>query len=200
VYVAAVLRGVAAAGATLAVLTGAASAAPERDALVRPGIGIGPIEIGMTQAQVQRMLGAPTLTNRRYPLGFGRSYVEHDWDYARWTVGYEGRPGQLRVVRVATNTRTQRTPQRIGVGSRPRDVIRAYRNARCVERNRTDGIARVGRFLTVRAPSGRLTSFLVGTPWYGQDRTHRVLEVMVSTTARIRGERDFPCPAGWQQE
>jgi hypothetical protein len=191
---------VAVAGTALAVLTGGASAAPERDALVRPGVGIGRISIGMTQPQVQRILGRPTLVNRRYQLGFGRSYVEHDWDYARWTVGYEGRPGQLRVVRVATNVRTERTPQRIGVGSRPRDIARAYASARCVERSRTDGWARVGRYVIVRAPNGRLTSFLVAQPWYGQDRTQRVIEVMVTVQPRIKGERDWPCDPGWQRD
>ena len=53
----AILRGVAATGVTLAVLAGEASAAADRDSLVRPGVGIGRISIGMTQAQVQRVLG-----------------------------------------------------------------------------------------------------------------------------------------------
>jgi hypothetical protein len=153
----------------------------------------------MTQAQVQRILGTPTLTNRRYRLGFGRSYVEHDWDYARWTVGYEGRPGQLKVVRVATNQRTQRTPKRIGVGSSPRDVVAAYPSVRCAERYRNYRWDRIGRYLNVRAQDGRLTSFLVGTPWYGRDRTQRVIEVMVTTNPRLRGERDWPCEPGWQR-
>ena len=177
----------------------AASAAPQRDALVRPGIGIGRITIGMTQAQVVRILGTHHRVNRRYKLGFGRSYVEHDWDYGRWTVGYEGRPGQLKVVRVATLQDTQRTPKRIGVGSRPREVVAAYPNVRCAERYRNYRWDRIGRFLTVRAPNGRLTSFLVATPWYGRDRTQRVIEVMVTQNPRLRGERDWPCDPGWQQ-
>jgi hypothetical protein len=60
-------------------------------------------------------------------------------------------------------------------------------------------LVRIGRFLTVRAPNGRLTSFLVATPWYGRDRTEHVIEVMVATTARLQGERDWPCPDGWRQ-
>jgi SmpA / OmlA family len=166
---------------------------------VRPGVGIGRISIGMTQAQVERILGTPTLTNRRYRLGFGRSYVEHDWDYARWTVGYEGRPGRLKVVRVGTNQRTQRTPKSIGVGSRPGAIVRAYPNAQCADRYRNYRWDFVGRYVTVRAPNGRLTSFLVATPYYGQDRTHRVIEVMVTTHPRLRGERDWPCAADWRQ-
>jgi hypothetical protein len=195
-----VLRGVALAGTAVAVLAGGASAAPERDALVRPGVGIGRIAIGMTRAQVARAIGPHTRVNRRYKLGFGRSYVEHDWDYGRWTVGYEGRPGQLRVVRVATLQARERTPQRIGIGSRPRDVARAYPRGRCVDRARTDRIAALGRFVIVRAGNGRLTQFLIGRPWYGRDRTPRVIEVMVATKALVRGEWDYPCPAGWQQE
>jgi hypothetical protein len=177
----------------------AASAAPQRDALVRPGVGIGRVAIGMTQAEVKRILGQHSRVNRRYKLGFGRSYVEHDWDYGRWTVGYEGRPGQLKVVRVATLQDTQRTPRRIGVGSRPREVVAAYPAVRCVERYRSYRWDRIGRFLSFRAPNGRLTSFLVATPWYGRDRTQRVIEVMVATNPRLRGERDWPCPNDWRE-
>jgi len=193
-----VLRGIAAAGVALAVLTGGASAAPERDTLVRPGIGIGRITLGMTPTQVERVLGRHTLVNKRHELGFGRTYVEHDWDYARWTVGYEGRRGQLRVVRVATNQSTQRTPQGVGVGSQPRDIVRAYPAARCALRYLNRRWDLLGRYVTVTAPNGRLTSFLVATPWYGRDRTHRVVEVMVAQRPRLRGEKDAPCPAGWR--
>src|SRR5687767_13778940 len=61
VYAAAVLRGVAAADAALVGLVGGASAAPERDMLVRPGVAIGRISIGMTQAEVVRILGTHQL-------------------------------------------------------------------------------------------------------------------------------------------
>lgn len=194
------LRGVAAAVLVGAAVVSTAAAAPERDALVRPGVGIGRISIGSTQAQVVQILGPHHRVNRRYPIGFGRIHVEHDWDYGRWTVAYEGRPGRLEVVKVATMLQTQRTPQRIGVGSRPRDLARAYPSGRCVERQRTDRATSVGRFYVVRARNGRLTSFLIATPWYGQDRRHRVVEVIVSTRARGRNERDWPCAPGWQTE
>lgn len=195
------VRGVAACGISIAVATaGAASAAPQRDTLVRPGVGIGRIALGLPQAQVVRILGPPSRVNRRYALGFGRTYVEHDWDYGRWTVGYEGRRGSLKVVRVATLQDTQRTPRRIGVGSRPREVVAAYPSVRCAERYRNYRWERIGRYLTVRAPNGRLTSFLVATPWYGRDRTQRVIEVMVAQSPRLKGERDWPCDPGWQRE
>jgi hypothetical protein len=183
--------------AALVVASGAV-AGSARDTRVRPGVGIGRVSLGMTPAQVERALGRHTLVNRRQRLGFGTSYVEHYWDLG-WTVGYTGRPGRLRAVRVATMSRTQRTPAGIGVGSRPRDIVRAYPTARCAERYRRYGNVRVGRYVTVRARNGRSTAFVVGTPWYGRDRTHRVIEVMVATTPLLRGERDWPCPAGWQR-
>jgi hypothetical protein len=181
------------------VVAGGAVASSSRDALVRPGVGIGRVSLGMTPVQVERALGRHTLVNKRERLGFGTSYVEHYWD-AGWTVGYTGRRGRLRVVRVSTQARNQRTPARIGVGSRPRDIVRAYPGARCAERYRRYRYVRVGRYVSVRARNGRVTAFLVGTPWYGQDRSHRVLEVMVASTPLLRGERDWPCPAGWQNE
>lgn len=193
------LRGVAVAGAALIVLVGGASAAPERDMLVRPGVGIGRISIGMTQAEVVRILGTHQRVNRRYRLGFGRSYVEHDWDYGRWTIGYEGRSGQLKVVRVGTLQATQRTPKGIGVGARPRDIVAAYPSARCADRYRNFKWYFVGRYVTVKSPNGRLTAFLVKTPYFGRDRTHRVIEVMVATNALLRGEKDWPCAPDWRE-
>ena len=181
------------------VVASGAVAVGSRDALVRPGVGIGRVSLGMTPAQVERALGRHTLVNRRQRLGFGTSYVEHYWDLG-WTVGYTGRPGRLSVVRVSTQARNQRTPARIGVGSRPRDIVRAYPGARCVDHYRRYRYVRVGRYVRVRARNGRVTAFLVGTPWYGRDRSHRVLEVMVASKPLLRGERDWPCPAGWQNE
>ena len=63
------------------VAAAAAHGAPQRDALVRPGVGIGKIRLGMTPAQVFRALGRTPLVNRRIDFGFGTRYVEYGWDY-----------------------------------------------------------------------------------------------------------------------
>jgi hypothetical protein len=53
-----------------------------------------------------------------------------------WQVGFRSysRRGPLRVTRVSTSARSERTPKGIGVGSRARAVAGAYPDATCVER------------------------------------------------------------------
>jgi hypothetical protein len=110
---------------------GSASATPSRDTLIRPGIGIGKVRLGMTVAQVRRALGRETLVQRRQRFAFGSQYFELDWDYAQWTVGLLGRPGRMRVVSVATQKRTERTARRVGVSSTIRQILREFPRASC---------------------------------------------------------------------
>ncbi|MBA3332203.1 MAG: hypothetical protein H0T39_15260 [Actinobacteria bacterium] len=113
-----------------AVVGGDAAGTPARDALVRPGAGIGQVELRMSLAQVRRVLGPPSAVNRRERYGFGSQYVEYAWSSAGWTVGLVGRPGSLRVVKVATTLRRERTRGGLGVGS-PLAALERTRGARC---------------------------------------------------------------------
>jgi hypothetical protein len=117
-----------------AVVAATAHGAQERDALVRPGVGIGKIRLGMTPAQVFRALGRTQLVNRRLDYGFGTRYVEYGWDYTSWSVGFTGRPNSLRVSKIATTLRRERTRGGVGVGTTVRALLRVYPNARCVGR------------------------------------------------------------------
>ncbi|HXV02055.1 MAG TPA: hypothetical protein VFP24_00655, partial [Gaiellaceae bacterium] len=77
--------------AALIVLTlGVASAAakPDGDTRVRHGAGIGPITLGMTYAQVRKILGGPQTVDRRETLRNGRRYLEFGWDFSWWTIGF----------------------------------------------------------------------------------------------------------------
>ena len=111
------------ASALAAVVTaaaGSAAGATQRDALVRPGVSIGKIRLGMTFVEVRRGLGRPMFVNRRERLGFGRVYVEYAWSYAEWLVGFQSERRVLRVVRISTTLRNERTRDGIGVGTRVR--------------------------------------------------------------------------------
>ena len=111
-------------------LLGAApsSAAPRGNALVDPGRAIGQVRIGMTLEQVTEVLGKPNVVNRRVRNGFGAEYVEYDWGRGKWTVGFAGRGERKRVALISTQTRRQRTPEGIGVGSTKEELKRAYRD------------------------------------------------------------------------
>jgi hypothetical protein len=167
-------------------------AAGERDALVRPGVGIGKIRLGMTPAQVFRALGRTPLVNRRIDYGFGNRYVEYGWDYTVWTVGFTGRRNNLRVSKVATTLRTERTTARVGVGSTVPGILRAYPSASCAFR--VPPSPDLGTWVYVgRRP--RVTAFNV--VYSGNARRGRVAEVVVQRDW-LRPSRTRRCLGDWR--
>jgi hypothetical protein len=85
-----------------AVTAAPTASAPSSTRLIRLGVGIGKIRLGMTYAEVRRALGRPQLVNRRQDRGFGNRYIEYLWNYDEWRVGLLGPRGRERVVRVST--------------------------------------------------------------------------------------------------
>jgi hypothetical protein len=126
VRVAGLLGAVAAASALVAT---SAQGSGETNALIRPGVGIGKIRLGMTFAQVRRGLGRPMFVNRNVRLPFGGRYVEYVWNYTEWLVGFQTRRGVLRAVRISTISPKERTRDGVGLRSGLRDVLRRYPRA-----------------------------------------------------------------------
>jgi hypothetical protein len=93
------------------------------DATISPGVSIGKLRLGMTRAQVERVLGRDYVVNAR-----DAGYVELAWDYSAWTVGVQ----QGRVVQIGTTLRSQGTAAGIGPWRTtwPR-VVRAYPGGQC---------------------------------------------------------------------
>ncbi len=105
--------------AAVLVAVAPASAAPNRDTLLRPGIGAGKLRLGMTFAQVRTALGRPDRGRRVRPFRspVGGAYFEYEWGFAPdWKVGVHGRGDAARVVVIET-TRRERTRSGVGVGS-----------------------------------------------------------------------------------
>jgi hypothetical protein len=95
-----------------------AGATPSRDALIRPGVGIGMVRVGMTFAQVRQALGRPQLVLKLRRFPFGSRYAEYAWGGGTdWIVAVLGSGDRARVVMVATGLRRERTRSRVGVGS-----------------------------------------------------------------------------------
>jgi hypothetical protein len=154
--------------ATLAVLasilgagaTAPAAGAPGATTLIRPGVGIGKVRLGMTQAHVRRVLGPHMVVNAR-ERRFGLTYLELAYDYSAYTVGFFGAPGNLRVVSVATSLRRERTRNGLGPGTSLRALRRALRGEQC----RLRRAAQNSMFRTeciLHAPSGARTTFIAG--------------------------------------
>ncbi len=130
--------------------------APSTSLPIRVGVGIGPINLGMTGQQVRRALGPPAAVVERRVIR-GQPYVLLQWGYGAWDVGLLGRKGNRRVVLVRTGIRTHRTPEGLGIGSNRQDVWRGLAGTR--ERRCSSGYLywyyRRGRSETVFHPTGR---------------------------------------------
>lgn len=108
--------------AALLVAAAIARPASAAESTINPGVGIGKVKLGMTRAQVTRLLGGDYLVNKR-----GDGYLELGWDLGSWTVGFE----KSRVVLVSTTLRAQRTAAGAGPGAAWLRVVRAYPGGRC---------------------------------------------------------------------
>jgi hypothetical protein len=107
-------------------LVASASAAPQRDALIRPGVGIGKVELGMSLKQVRAAWGKPqAITIRRE--GQAR-LTELQYDFAAYFVTLIGSPGRERVIRVGTTLAKERMANGLGVGSRETRLQRELRS------------------------------------------------------------------------
>ena len=179
--------------------TVSASATPARDALVRPGRGIGRVTLGMAEAQVRGALGRHRAVARRRELGFGQRYVELQWGYGEWTVGLQGRPGRMRVVMVSTTLRSQRTPSNLGIGSSVRDILRVYPRATCSGWPGLGSDSSKETWIVVRHPTRAQTVFAAVGDGRPEPAPVRVAAVMVRVPARGLSERRSSCGPNWRR-
>lgn len=178
-----------------------AAANPEARAAVIPGKGIGSVGLGMSLAQVRRALGQPTLAVRRLILPSGGRYVEYSWEVDgprgidTWTVGLRsgGKGQSLRVVRVATTLRSQRTREGLGVGSRPRAIVARYPSVSCQVRGSEDAFS--GIWIVIAGRSA-MTAFLLDDLPQEAGSVGRVIEVLVQRSwfSEVRGR----CLDAWE--
>jgi hypothetical protein len=116
-----------------AAIAAPAGGEPNADVLVRHGESIGKVRLGMTLAQVRRLLGPERAVNGREKRGSrGYVYLELEWDYAWWTVGFmRPRVGRFRVVMVGKIRRSARTPEGLRVTSTDTALSRHLPHVRC---------------------------------------------------------------------
>ena len=173
--------------AAAALVASSAAASPARDAVVRPGVSIGKIRLGMTEAQLRRAMGRPAYVAGRTKV-FGGVRVEYQFGVnAEYTVELRGRPRALRVVKVSTYLRRERLPNRLGIGSRPRALRAAYGSRlRCtpwrtfVQQSRT--YLAGNSTCTLRGTAGSTLFLLTLDPgFHTPDEAHkaRVIEIAV---------------------
>ena len=154
-----------------------ASGSPSMSHPIRVGVGIGPVNIGMTGAQVYKALGRPRAVSERRVVR-GQPYVELEYNFGAWNVGLLGRKGHRRVVLVGTSLTRHRTPEGVGVGTTERQFWRQVRGEGYRERNCGD------QFSTsqwVLRQGARETVFFPYEPcgWCGQEGPVKVVGVEV---------------------
>ncbi|MGH3102739.1 MAG: hypothetical protein ACRDN6_01400 [Gaiellaceae bacterium] len=171
-------------------------AALARDALIRPGVGIGKVELGMTLAQVRRVMGRhDTGTSER--RGFGVRYLELVWDRGPedyFSVGLLGSPRRLRVVIVSTTRPAERTASGIGPGTALRRLLRTVPGLRCRDVFPAGGGVLVQREYVLTGGRGRETVFVPGKwRFYWRDTTKQVAYVMVRDRGASGRVQARPC-------
>jgi hypothetical protein len=196
-------------GATMAALalSQAGAAAPERNEVIRMGVGIGKVQLGMTLPRVRRAFGGPHLAvYRRQNFGARGQYMELGWEFPGrtswepvvWRVGFRSRTrgGTLRAVRVSTTARSQRTTKGLGVGSRPGALAKAYRGATCIYRD--PNLPDPGVYVVVSRPGGGMTAFEVARREMEPGAPYFVTRVMVQRAWYSKGRGYGSCPSGWE--
>ncbi len=183
-----------AAGVAALVLVPGSSA---RDALIRPGKGIGKVDLGMTLPQVKKAMGRHD-TGWSEQRGLGRRYLELTWDGGpedTFSVGLLGTPATLRVVTMWTTQPRERTPAGFGPGSSRARLLRTVRGLRCQIVWRRDGSGHIVRTEYVLGRrGGPETVFVPGlNRFYTRDTTKTIAYVIVrqpGTEPRLRSD---PC-------
>ena len=98
-------------------------------AVIVPQESIKGIELGMTVAQVRELRGSPDRFRTVRNDFAGRV---REWSYGLTTVTFDGTASDAKVMAVQTRSRTERTADGVGVGSRRATVRREVPNVRCL--------------------------------------------------------------------
>ena len=152
------------------------------DARIRPGKGIGKVDLGMTLAQVKRAMGPHDLARSRR-LGPTQRRLELQWWIGlrghSYTVALRGHGNDLRVTLVMTDVPSERTAGGIGPGVGLQRVRTSYPNVLCTVYGMFNGLRE--RILVHRG--GRETAFAIGSDSGTRD------EYVVAVAIRLRPER-----------
>jgi hypothetical protein len=170
-------------------------AASGRDALIRPGQGIGQVDLGMTLAQVKRALGRHD-TGWSERRGLGLRYLELTWDSGPedyFAVGLLGRPGRLRVVSVVT-TRPAERLRGVGPGATVARMKRTFRGLRCRTLWPAGGGTIIQTEYWLGARNGPQTIFVPGKwRFYTSNPGGRVAYVTVRLPTALKGVEAGRC-------
>lgn len=140
----------------------AAADSPHVRQTIVPGRSIGKVALGMTFAQVKKVLGAPEAVISREEGRFGSKRVEYSWNLSEWRVAFVYTAKTNRAVVIRSSTHGEKTKKGVGVGTLQARVERTYRQ-RCEAVYTDDSTVFfnfVGRACSLNF-NGRKTTFLI---------------------------------------
>jgi hypothetical protein len=100
------------------------------EATIYPGVGIGKVKLGMTNAQVEKILGGDALADDRSTIA-GHAYLQLGWNFGSRSVGFLLQNGRYHAVRIGTTEPNQHTVGRVGPRTHWLKVVRAYPGGIC---------------------------------------------------------------------
>jgi hypothetical protein len=185
----------ASAAAALLLVPGASAV----ESTIYPGLGIGKVRLGMTKAEVERILGGGGIVDGRETIA-GHSYLQLGWTFDAWSVGFLLQKGRYRAVHVGTTIAQQRTLEGVGPTTPWLKLVKTFPHGVCTFPSR----APYGLQYLVRTKSG--TQLLFGPravpPNRFAVRTYVVAEVVLRTTYKIWPEfapnYEHRCLDGWE--
>jgi hypothetical protein len=185
----------------VAVLAGSASAT---ESTIVPGVGIGKVKLGMTQSQVERVLGKDHIVNSEGIVGDAR-FRELAWNFASWSVVFLRTDWYWRVVQVETTLSPQQTTRGIGVSSPFKRVVGSYPQVFCSGIYSTWG-SKSDRFWDtslILVNKSVYTAFAVKPSVFGEAKSvWRVYAVIVQQAVpghTSLTERNMNCSPGWRE-
>jgi hypothetical protein len=192
------------AGVVVTVALATAGGASATESTIVPGVGIGKVKLGMTQAQVEKVLGKDHIVNSEGIVGDAR-YRELAWNFASWSVVFLRTGWYWRVVQVETTLSPQRTTQGIGVSSPFERVVNSYSQVFCSGIYSTWG-SKSDRFWDtslILVTKSVYTAFAVKPAVFGEAKSvWRVYAVIVQQA--VPGHitlrpADYRCAPGWRE-
>jgi hypothetical protein len=87
------------------------------NAKIVPNASIGKVGLGMTFAQVKKVLGPPGTVNKRAQLAGHRGYIEYGWNFSTFWVGFINTKGHLSAWLIGVGLVGQKTSGGVGVGT-----------------------------------------------------------------------------------
>jgi hypothetical protein len=192
------------AGVVVTVALATAGGASATESTIVPGVGIGKVKLGMTQAQVEKVLGKDHIVNSEGIVGDAR-YRELAWNFASWSVVFLRTGWYWRVVQVETTLSPQRTTRGIGVSSPFERVVNSYSQVFCGGIYSTWG-SKSDRYWDtslILVNKSVYTAFAVKPAVFGEAKSvWRVYAVIVQQA--VPGHitlrpADYRCAPGWRE-